>query len=171
MLCLRTWGFRRSGRNLKQVAKKHSGNIYTYINRPLTEAVGDSVVARPKQFLNITCYDNSYALTCAIAGLRLAPVGENVDRALWGIGPGGVGRSLFTSLIHNSLSPTHGFFDCTSLYLDGELMQTIGHIVGYFVLTAHEGEEGGSTNLRNPRQDLYKKISPGDPISRRLPYA
>ena len=45
------------------------------------------------------------------------------------------------------------------------------HIIGYRLLTAQEGTEGGCANLRNLRQDLYKKICSADPISRRLPYA
>ena len=52
-----------------------------------------------------------------------------------------------------------------------ELRKTIEHIVGRRVLPAQEGTEGGSSNVRNLRQDLYKKICSGDPIARRLPRA
>ena len=163
----------RPNRNSKQVAKKHPNNIYAYINRSLTAAADDRVVVRLMRFLNSSFYDNSYAMTCTIAGLGLALVGENVDRDFCIIWPGGAGRSLFTSLLRNSLRSMRGFFDCTSLYLDDEVRNTLEHIVGYCVLTSLEGADGGSTNLRNPRQDSRKKIfaGGGGPISRRLPYA
>ena len=79
--------------------------------------------------------------------------------------------SLFTTLISRALSPMHTFFDCASLYRDDELRKTLEHIVRYKVLTAQEGTEGGSANASNLRHDRYKKIFPGGPISRRLPYA
>ena len=122
-------------------------------------------------FLNTTFYDNEYAFRCTIAGLSMALLGENVDRACWAIGSGGAGQSLFATLIRNAINPMRGFFDCTSLYLDDELRKTLEHIVGYCVLAAQEGAEGGSANIRNIRQGIYKKIRPGDPISCRLPYA
>ena len=101
----------------------------------LTEAFRDIVVARLGGFLNIAFCDNPYSLTCAIAGLGVDIVGGNVDMDFRSIRPRGVGQSLFTSLIRNSLCPTRGLFGCTSLYLDGEIRQTIEHIVGYRVLT------------------------------------
>ena len=69
----------------------------------------------------------------------MALLGENVARAFWPIGSGGVGQSLFTTLIHNAINPTRGFFDCTSMYLDDELRKTLERIIGYCVLTAQEG--------------------------------
>ena len=65
-----------------------------YITSSLTDAVGDSVVARLKKFPNSTFYDISYALTRAIDWWRLALVGGNVDRDFWIICSGGVCRSL-----------------------------------------------------------------------------
>ena len=132
----------RGGRNLKQVDKRATNNIYTYIARTLTDEIEIDSHRRLVGFLNTTFYDNEYAFRCTIAGISMALLGENVDRAFWTIGSGGVGQSLLTTLIRNAISPMRGFFDCTSLYLDGELRKTMGHIVGYFVLTAQEGTEG-----------------------------
>ena len=69
----------------------------------------------------------------------MALVGRNVGRAFWTIGGGGVGKSLFTSLIRNAMSPMRGFFDFTALYLDDELRKTLEHLIGFKVLTAQEG--------------------------------
>ena len=85
----------RPGRKMRQVARKPSNIIYTYINRSLTDAVADSAVSRLRQFLNSTFYDNSYALQCTVAALSMALIGGNVDRAFCGIESGGVGQSLF----------------------------------------------------------------------------
>ena len=65
----------------------------------------------------------------------------------------------------------HAFFDCASLYQDDELSKTLDHIVGYKVLTAQEGAEGGGVNIRNIRQEIYNEMCSGGPISRRHPYA
>ena len=97
-------------------------------------------------------------MECTIAGIALALMGQNVDRAFWSIGKGGVGQSLLSTLIHNAISPMRGFFDCTSLYMDDELRKTLGNSVGFCVNTAQEATEGGAGNLRNLRQDLYKKL-------------
>ena len=161
----------REGMKLKQIWKGPENNLYTYINRRLICEVDEGAVGRLRAFLDTTFYDNAYALKCTIAGISIALVGENVDRAFWTIGGGGVGQSLFTTLINSALSPMHTFFDCTSLYQDDELRKTLEHIVGYKVLTSQEGTEGGIASIRNLRQGLYKKICSGDPISCRLPYA
>ena len=81
------------------------------------------------------------------------------------------GGSLFTTLINIALSPMRTFFDCAALYRHDEVRGTLEHIVGYKVLTAQEGAEGGSDDVNNLRHGLYKKICSGGQISRRLPYA
>ena len=81
----------------------------------------------------------------------------------------GVGRPLFTILINNATVPTHGFFDSSALYMDGELRKFIEQLVGLRVWTSQEATEGG-TEKKSPRQDIYKKICPPDAISRRPPY-
>ena len=155
----------------KQVTKGPEHNIYTYIERPLSEPVIEDAPARVGQFLNTSFCDNAWALECAIAGVAMALMCQNVDRAFWSIGKGGVGHSMFATLIHNAMSQMHGFFDCASLYMDDELRKTLGNIVGFCVNTAHVATEGGTTNIRHIRQDLYKKLCSADPISIRPPYA
>ena len=77
----------------------------------------------------------------------------------------------FPSLIHNAPAPTNVFLDCAPLYLDDELRKTMGNLIPFKILTAHDGAEGGIAQLRNPRQDIYKEICPADPKSSRPPYA
>ena len=156
---------------IRSMSRRNPRTIYKYISMSLTDDVGDIVFARQKRIPNIAFYDNSYASTCAIDGLRLDLVDGNVDRDFWSIRSGGVVRSLFTSLKHNSEIPARGFFDFASLYLDGELRKTHAHIAGYCVLKEQEWAKGGITNLSNHRKDLYKRISSGGPISRTPPYA
>ena len=160
----------RQCRIMKQVPKGPACNIYTYIARPLSEPVLESALSRVWEFLRTTFTGNAWALECTIAGIALALMGQNVDRAFWSIGKGGVGQSLFSTLIHNAISPMHGFFDCTSLYMDDELRKTLENSVGFCVNTAQEATEGGTGNIRNLRQDLYKKLCSSDPISCRPPY-
>lgn len=47
--------------------------------------------------LQETFWKNGMVLECHYAALALALRGCNVDRAFWGLGPGGVGQSLFTA--------------------------------------------------------------------------
>ena len=89
----------------------------------------------------------------------MALLGENVDRAFWTLGPGGVGQSLFTTLIHNDISPNARILRLYIAVPRWRTQKTLEHIVGFRVLTAQEGTEGGSANIRNIRQDLYKKIA------------
>ena len=79
---------------------------------------------------NTTFYDKEYAFRCTSAGLSIALLDGNVDRACWTIGSGGVGQSLFATLIHNAINPMRVFPECTSMYLDDELRKTLEHIVG-----------------------------------------
>ena len=114
--------------------------------------------SRLTPFLGITFYRNPEAIACTIAGLSIALLGCKVDRAFRTIGAGGVGESLFTSLIPNALTPTHGFFDFADLYIADEHRKSIEHLTPPNILTSQEGSEGGSAIIRNPRQDLYEKI-------------
>ena len=149
----------RMRRIMRQV-EKSAATICTYVSILL--CMGDPQLgasqARLSAFFGIASYSNSEAVSCTISGLSIALIGENADRAFWTIGPGGVGQSLFTSLIHNAMAPTHGFFDCAALYLDDELRKTLEHLIPFKILTAQEGTEGGSAIIRNLRQYLYRKI-------------
>ena len=130
----------RKGRITKNAAKGPGHNIYTYIARPLSGPVFDDAMVRVGQFLNTASRDNARALECSIAGAALALMGQNVDMAFWSIGKGGVGKSLFSTLIRNAMSPMRGFFDCASLYMGDELRKTLGNSVGFCVSAAQEGD-------------------------------
>ena len=117
------------------------------------------------EFLESTFCDNAWPLQCTIAGLSIALLVGNVDREFWSIGGGGVGLPLSTTLINNAIHPTHAFFDCDALYMDDELRKFLEQLVGRRVWTSQEATEGGTGNLKNLRQDLYKKICSPDPIS------
>ena len=87
---------------LKQVKKDHSNNIYMHIERRITDPLAETALARMKLFLDQTFYRNKRALGCTMAALSLCFMGRNVGRAFWSIGTGGVGQSLFTSLINSA---------------------------------------------------------------------
>ena len=106
----------RQCRLTKQIATDPAHSIYAYIARPLSASVFDDALARVGKFTDTAFCDNVWPLECTIAGISLALMGQNVDRASWSIGKGGVGKALFSTLIRNAMSPAHGFFDCTSLY-------------------------------------------------------
>ena len=84
----------RNGRIMKQVTKSASRNIYTYISRALPEKIFEESHARVVKFPGSTFCENAWALPRTIAGLSIALMWENVDRAFWTIGGGGVGQSL-----------------------------------------------------------------------------
>ena len=106
----------RMERVMRQVTKSAANNIYTYVSIRMCQRDPQlgAAHARLTAFLGSTFRSISEALSCTIAGLSIALIGENEGRAFWAIGPGGVGQSLFTSLIHNAMAPTHGFFDCAA---------------------------------------------------------
>ena len=106
-----------------------------------------------------------------MGAMSLSFLGLNVGRAFWSIGAGGVGKSLFTSLINNAFYPKNGFFDCTALYQDGEMGKYVDLLAPFCIWTAQEGTEGGPDKISCVRQDLYKKFRPGGPMAARLPYA
>ena len=85
----------RHGRIMKQVPKGPERNIYTYIARPLSEPVAEGALSRVWGFLRTTFTDNAWALECTIAGIALALMGQNIDRAFWSIGKGGDGPVSF----------------------------------------------------------------------------
>ena len=102
-----------------------------------------------------------------MAALSLCFAGRNVGRDFWSIGAGGVGQSLFTSLINNAFYPKQGFSDCTALNQDGEMGKFVDLLAPFCVWAAQAGEKGGSEKIENIRRDLYKKFRPGDPMAAR----
>ena len=150
----------REVRNVKQVVKKSTNIIYTYIASPLLVEASTCADHRLNEFINKTFYDKEYALICTFAGLAMAILGENVGRAFWTIDPGGVGQSLLTTPIQNAINPTRGYVDCDALRRDDELRKMIIRRRQYCVLTATDEEGGREANFRNIRRCLYKKIPP-----------
>ena len=159
------------GDMLRQVKKSPKNNIYMHIERRITDPLVGAALTRLELFLSRTFYNNERALECTMCALTLCFLGYNVDRAFWSIGGGGVGQSLFTSLINNAFYPKHGFFDCAALYQDDEMRKYVDLLSPFCVWTAQEGTEGGSEKIKHLRQDLYKKFCSGDPMAARLPYA
>ena len=93
---------------MKQVVKKSTNDIYTYIASSLLGESSTCVNRRLHEFISKTFYDNEYAMRFTFAGLAMAILGENVGRAFWTIGSDGVGKSLLTTLIHNAMNPMRG---------------------------------------------------------------
>ena len=58
-----------------------------------------------------------------MASLTLALRGENVDRAFWGIGSGGVGQSLQTAHLEAILGEYHTCLDMNIYFVDEAGMQ------------------------------------------------
>ena len=81
----------RNGRIMKQVDKGPRNNIYTHIERSLTDPIHEEAEIRLRDFLQTTFCNNGWALKCTIAGIALALMGEDVDRAFWSIGEGAFG--------------------------------------------------------------------------------
>ena len=93
----------RNGGIARQVDKGPRNNIYTHIERNLTDPIYEGAEIRLAEFLETTFCNNGWALKCTIAGIASALMGKNVDRAFWPIGEGGVGQSLFMFLINNEI--------------------------------------------------------------------
>ncbi len=93
------------------VGRSHANNIYVYIPHSLLDPVLQSAKGRVDQFFKQTYWMNGPALEATFAALSLALRGLNVDRAFWGIGPGGVGQSLRTAHFEAMLAHNHGVLD------------------------------------------------------------
>lgn len=72
--------------------------------------------------------------TC-LAALSLALKGHNVDRCFWGIGPGGVGQSLYTAHLDTVLGGLHAYLDTNIYYTDDEQLKQADQPVGCVVDT------------------------------------
>ena len=156
----------REGRNMKQVAKKPTNNIYTYIAHAILGDASTCVSRRLGEFVSETFYKNEHALNCTLAGLAISIIGGNVRRCFWTIGSSGAGQTLLTTLIHNALNPMHSYAGCDALRCDGELSKALSRATGYCVLTAIDEAGGRDGDFRNISRCLYKKICPGGEMMR-----
>ena len=146
---------------LRQVPKHHSNNIYVYISHCLKQNLSDPVLQSCTRkvwaFLAQTFWGNREALICTYGALCRALMSLNVDRAIWALGRGGVGQSLFTSLIDSAIFPRHGYLDPSVFFQDEELRRQLPLLSHFLVWTSQEASEGGAASKL--RQDLYKKWS------------
>lgn len=101
---------------------------------------------------------------CSLAALGIAMRGYNVDRCFLGIGPGGVGQSLFTAHLAALLGKGHAYLDCNIYYSDDELRKQADSLLGKIVVTGQEAVQGSTMRMR---EDLYKKHISGDPCRTR----
>ena len=61
---------------------------------------------------------------------------ENVTRAWWSKGPGGVGQSLVSHLLDNFLGGNHRFIDMNIYFSDDELRKQAESMVSRLAVTA-----------------------------------
>ena len=80
-----------------------------------------AAMERVQRFLQETFWQNGKALQCNLAAMSLAIRGHNLDRCFWGIGPGGVGQSLFSAHLAAILGRLHAYLDTNVYYTDDEL--------------------------------------------------
>ena len=113
--------FDRGEKIVEHVAKLPANNVYIHIPHPLLDPVLETSGKRVRKFLAETFWDNGPALECHFAALLLALRGKNVDRAFWGLGPGGVGQSLLTAHLEAMLGPNFGILDMNIYYSDDEM--------------------------------------------------
>ena len=153
---------------VKHIPRHSSSNIYFFIARPLLDPVAENARHRVETFYNQTFWRNGLAFKCQFAALSLALRGLNIDRCFWGIGPGGVGQSLFSTHIAALLGGLHAWLDTNIYWSDDELRKQADTLVGCPIVTAQEAVQGAG---RTMREDLYKKHISGDPVAARMPYA
>ena len=136
------------------IEKKPENNIYIYVPHHLKDPVLANATNRLNLFLAQTFWKNAFALDCQLAAIFLVLHGQHVDRCFWTIGPGGVGQSLVTHLLHNVFRGIHGFLDSNVFYSDDELRKQAESLIGKLILTAQEAVEGSHHGFR---EDLFKK--------------
>ncbi|CAE7871442.1 unnamed protein product [Symbiodinium microadriaticum] len=128
---------------LTAVARKPANNIYVYLPHRMLDPVADEVRERLDLFWRTTYWGNLEAFEVFIASLTLALRGENVDRAFWGIGSGGVGQSPQTAHIEAILGEYHTCLDMNIYFVDEEMRKQPANLVGKIaaMIAAHRDEE------------------------------
>ena len=99
------------------------------------------------------------------------PNGPKCRLSVLRIGSGCAGQSLSESLINNAVYPRRGFCDFDILYRYEEMRRKVDLVLPYVIWAPQDGTAGGSANMNNTPQDLYKKFRTGDPIMARPPQA
>lgn len=103
---------------LYNVPKSASNNIYVFLPHKMLDPISDEVKARVERFWRTSYWGNAPAFDVFMASLTLALRGENVDRAFWGLGSGGVGQSLQTAHLEAILGQYHSCLDMNIYFLD-----------------------------------------------------
>ncbi|CAE6961070.1 eag [Symbiodinium natans] len=124
--------------------------VFTFSCRIL-DPVSSEIKDRVAKVWNTTYWNNTDAFQVCVASLTLALCGENVDRAFWGVGSGGVGQSLQTAHLHLE-----------------EMHKQAARLLGKIVVAGQETVQGARKSMR---EDIYKKHISADKVPERLPYA
>ena len=101
-----------------------------------------------------------------MAALALAKRGLNIDKLFIGVSPGGVGQSLYSSLLHAMHEGSAAYFDPNVWYHDDELRKQVEQWSHCWILTGQEAPQ----DSRRMREDLFKKTISADAIAGRKPY-
>ena len=150
------------GKGMSQVLKFGSNNIDVF----LPHRILDPVSADAKMRAQTTYWYNRPAFRCFMAALTLAMRGENVDRAFWGLGSGGVGQSLQTAHLEAILGSFHSCLDMNIYYSDEEMRKQAASLLGKLVVTGQESVQGSRKGMR---EDVYKKHMSADKLPERMP--
>ena len=103
---------------LVTVARKPEANVYIFTPHRMLDPIPEDVKHRVKVFWNTTYWGNGPAFEVCMASWTLALRGENVDRAFWGIGSGGVGQRLQTAHMEAILGNYHSCLDMNIYFVD-----------------------------------------------------
>ena len=103
---------------LNVVGKSATNNIYVFLPHRILDPLSEAVKERVQRFWRTTYWGNAAAFEVFLASLTLALRGENVDRAFWGVGSGGVGRSLQTAHLEAILGQYHSCLDMNIYFVD-----------------------------------------------------
>ncbi|CAE7905850.1 unnamed protein product, partial [Symbiodinium necroappetens] len=155
-------------KGLNQVRKSGSNNIYVFLPHRILDPVSADAKMRVHKFWQTTYWSNRPAFKCFTAALTLAIRGENVDRAFWGLGSGGVGQSLQTAHLEAILGSFHSCLDMNIYYSDEEMRKQAASLLGKLVVTGQESVQGSRKGMR---EDVYKQHMSADKLPERMPYA
>ena len=154
------------GRPVTHKGRGYHNNLYVHIPHPLLDPVLADAKGRLKEFYARTFWCNFDVFQCCEAAQALAKRGINIDRCFIGVSPGGVGQSLYSTLLAAVYGHNHAFFDPNVWYADDELRKQVEQFAGCIILTGQEAPE----TSRRMREDLFKKTMSADGIAGRKPY-
>ena len=160
--------FDHDGENTCLVTKGPERNVYVEIPFPLLDPVKEMHSAALESFFATTYWDNGPALELLLCGIALALRGMNVERAIIGVGSGGVGQSILTAVLANLLGKRHAYVDMNVYHDDAEMRKQSAHLFNKLVITGQEAVQGSHQKLR---QHVFKKHISADPLPQRKNYS